>query len=101
MENDLNRGAVLGRRQVRVVTQTGNINIGLPGCFQNRRPGGHFNELSVDGQIYNAHFYQPMLSTIRLPIPGFRCHQYVGFPLRLKGYGGQAGVSKKMTGDIR
>jgi hypothetical protein len=55
LKNGLNRGAVFGRRQVRMVAQTRNINICLTGRFQNRRPGRHFNRLSIDGQIYSIH----------------------------------------------
>jgi hypothetical protein len=56
MENSLNRGAVFSRRQIRMVTQTGDKNIDLTGGFQNRRPCRHFNRLSINGQIYGIHF---------------------------------------------
>ena len=68
LENSLNRGAVFSRRQIRMVTQTGDKNIDLAGGFQNRRPCRHFKRLSINGQIYGIH--------IQLA-SGFRCRAHV------------------------
>ena len=55
LKNSPKRRAVLSRRQIRVVTQTGNINTCPAGSLQNCRSGRRFHLLIVYDQIYGFH----------------------------------------------
>ena len=57
VKNGLNGSTAFSGRQVRMVTQTGDIDVYFAGGFQNRRPGRHLHRLSVDGHPYSAHFH--------------------------------------------
>jgi hypothetical protein len=55
VKNGLDSGPVFGGRQVRMITQTGDIDICFAGCLQNGRSGRNLNRLSIDGHAYRVH----------------------------------------------
>jgi hypothetical protein len=55
LKNCLNGGTIFDRRQIRMVTQAGNINARLASGFQDGRPGRYLNPLSIYDHRYSIH----------------------------------------------
>jgi hypothetical protein len=56
VKNGSGSGETSGRRQVRMITQTRDINISFAGGLQNGRSGRNLNRLPIDGQTNRIHF---------------------------------------------